>query len=134
MLARGGTDKGHRLLTEESVRRMTTNQLTPEQVATAGALLDGRGWGYGMSVADTGRYGWTGGYGTGWFNDPSHGVVAIVLTQCTDFLFNGAYREFEALVPTGPSSGSGSGSGPGSGLGSGLGDGQFAVGVEGDQP
>ena len=29
---------------------MTTNHLTPEQIATGGPLLDGRGWGYGMSV------------------------------------------------------------------------------------
>ncbi len=67
---------------------MTTNQLTPQQIATAGMLLEPKGWGYGMAVAAEpdeisavpGRYGWDGGYGTVWFNDPHRGLIAIALT------------------------------------------------------
>ena len=43
--------KGSGCCPEESVRAMTTNCLTDEQIARGGALLGGRGWGYGMSVA-----------------------------------------------------------------------------------
>jgi CubicO group peptidase (beta-lactamase class C family) len=45
-----------------------------------------------------GRYGWDGGYGTSWFNDPHRDLVAIALTQTTDFLFNGGAAEFAKLA------------------------------------
>jgi CubicO group peptidase (beta-lactamase class C family) len=45
-----------------------------------------------------GRYGWFGGYGTSWFNDPNRDVIAIALTQTIDFLFNGGLAEFEKLA------------------------------------
>jgi CubicO group peptidase (beta-lactamase class C family) len=35
-----------------------------------------------------GRYGWAGGYGSGWFNHPDRRLVAIVMTQVSDFLFS----------------------------------------------
>ena len=41
-----------------------------------------------------GRYGWDGGFGTSWFNDPRRDVVAIVMTQSSDVLFNGAVEAF----------------------------------------
>ena len=52
-------------------------------------LGSGRGWGLGIGVQVTpspygiqpGAYGWSGGFGTSWFNDPSHGLTAILLTQ-----------------------------------------------------
>lgn len=51
---RGGLDaEGTQLLSEESVTAMTANQLTPAQIAAAGMLLDGQGWGYGMAVITT---------------------------------------------------------------------------------
>jgi CubicO group peptidase (beta-lactamase class C family) len=101
-----GVHEDERLLSEESVKLMTTNHLTPEQVAGGGPVLAGRGWGYGMSVVTVpdevspvpGRYGWEGGYGTSWFNDPSRDLVAIALTQTSDFLFSGAVAEFTELA------------------------------------
>jgi CubicO group peptidase (beta-lactamase class C family) len=101
-----GVHNGSRLLSERSVELMTTNRLTPEQIAAAGPVLDGRGWGYGMSVVTEpdevspvpGRYGWDGGYGTSWFNDPSQGLIAILMTQTSDFLFNGGLAEFTRLA------------------------------------
>jgi CubicO group peptidase (beta-lactamase class C family) len=99
-------DRGGRLLTPRSVAAMTTNHLTDEQIATAGVLLEPKGWGYGMAVAAAsdeisavpGRYGWDGGYGTVWFNDPHRQLIAMALTQTTDFLFNGGRAEFTALA------------------------------------
>jgi CubicO group peptidase (beta-lactamase class C family) len=101
-----GVHRGARLLSEQSVELMTTNHLTPEQIAGAGPVLGGRGWGYGMAVATApdevspvpGRYGWDGGYGTSWFNDPSRNLVAIAMTQTSDFLFNGGLAEFARLA------------------------------------
>jgi CubicO group peptidase (beta-lactamase class C family) len=106
LLRAGGVHDGKRLLSEESVRLMTTNCLTDEQIARGGALLDGRGWGYGMSVtvrpdgvsAVPGRYGWEGGYGTSWFNHPVPDVTAILLSQTGDALFNGTLTEFGAAA------------------------------------
>jgi hypothetical protein len=44
------------------------------------------------------RYGWSGGYGTTWFNDPNRGRIAIALTQVSDFLFNGGLTKFNQLA------------------------------------
>jgi CubicO group peptidase (beta-lactamase class C family) len=85
---------------------MTSNHLTPDQVGSAGILLSGLGWGYGMAVGiqpdevsdTTGRYGWDGGSGTVWFNDPVRGLIAIALSQTSDFLFNGSAHEFRRLA------------------------------------
>jgi CubicO group peptidase (beta-lactamase class C family) len=104
MLRNRGTHGGQRLLSPGSVAALTTNHLTPEQIGTAGILLEPKGWGYGMGVAAApdsvsavpGRYGWDGGYGTVWFNDPHRDLIAIALTQTTDFLFNGGRAEFTA--------------------------------------
>jgi CubicO group peptidase (beta-lactamase class C family) len=103
-----GVHHGRRLLSAESVQLLTTNHLTPQQLADAGPFpLTGRGWGYGMAVSvvsdevsEPGRYGWEGGYGTSWFNDPHRDLIAIALTQTVDFLFNGASDEFQRLAAT----------------------------------
>jgi CubicO group peptidase (beta-lactamase class C family) len=95
-----------RLMSKESVRRMTTNHLTPEQMAGGGPILGGLGWGFLTSVAAApddvsatpGRYGWNGGYGTFWFNDPTRDLIAIAMTQVSDILFNGTTTEFAKLA------------------------------------
>jgi hypothetical protein len=49
------------------VAAMTRDQLSPEQRANVWpgfSFLDGRGWGYGVSVLEDGRYTWDGGFGT----------------------------------------------------------------------
>jgi CubicO group peptidase (beta-lactamase class C family) len=101
-----GEYRGTRLLSKQSVELMTANHLTPEQMRTAGVLLGARGWGFGVGIATEpdarwpvpGRYGWSGGYGTSWFNDPHLGVVAMLFTQTSDVLWNGTLDEFEQLV------------------------------------
>ena len=106
LVMNGGIHENRRLLSERSVRLMTTNHLTPEQMAGGGPVLGGQGWGFGVSVATAadevssvpGRYGWNGGYGTYWFNDPSQSLVAIAMTQTSDVLFNGAMTEFARLA------------------------------------
>jgi CubicO group peptidase (beta-lactamase class C family) len=105
MLRNGGIHGQTRLLSEKSVAAMTTNQLTPDQIGSGGFLLDGQGWGYGMAVVTTtaagmvpGQYGWSGGYGTTWFTDPSRDLIAIAMTQISDFLWGGALTEFDTLA------------------------------------
>ena len=80
MLLDGGTYRGTRLVPPDLVADMTADHLTPEQRASAGPILDGRGWGFGVSVMD-GGYGWGGGFGTTWFNDPARDLVAVLCTQ-----------------------------------------------------
>jgi CubicO group peptidase (beta-lactamase class C family) len=105
MLLNKGVHGGTRLLSEKSVELMTTNHLTPDQVASAGRLLGGSGWGFGMAVtverdeiSGPGRYGWSGGYGTTWFNDPAERLTGIAFTQVSDFLWGGALTEFDRLA------------------------------------
>jgi CubicO group peptidase (beta-lactamase class C family) len=106
LLLNKGIHEGKRVLSQNSVRLMTTNHLTPEQMTTGGPLLGGQGWGFGVAIATApdevsavpGRYGWSGGYGTHWFNDPTRGLVAIAMTQVSDVLFNGTTTEFAKLA------------------------------------
>jgi CubicO group peptidase (beta-lactamase class C family) len=106
LLRDGGAHEGRQLLSRDAVATMTRNHLTPGQIATAGMLLEPKGWGYGMAVAAgpdevsqvPGRYGWDGGYGTVWFNDPHRDLIAIALTQVSDFLWSGGRAEFTKLA------------------------------------
>jgi CubicO group peptidase (beta-lactamase class C family) len=105
MLLDKGVHGGTRILSERSVEAMTTNHLTPAQIESGGALLGGAGFGYQMSVtleqgehAAPGTYGWSGGFGTDWFTDPRNGLIAIALTQVSDFLFNGGMTDFINLA------------------------------------
>jgi CubicO group peptidase (beta-lactamase class C family) len=80
MLLRGGSP----VLKPTTVAEMTHNQLTPEQrgnVWPGFSFLEDRGWGYGVSVLDDGRYTWWGGLGTVWSNVPSEDLTVVVLTQ-----------------------------------------------------
>jgi len=104
MLLHGGVHGGTRVLSAQSVASMTRNHLSPAQIAEGGFLLGGSGWGYGLAVtvvddevSPAGRYGWSGGYGTTWFNDPGAGLIAIVLSQVSDLLWGGALPEFNRL-------------------------------------
>jgi CubicO group peptidase (beta-lactamase class C family) len=85
----GGCSSGSRLLSAELTTAMTTDQLTAQQRAEAGPILDGRGWGFGLSLIDAPKgdeqgpqgYGWSGGFGTAWITDPGHDLIGILGTQ-----------------------------------------------------
>jgi CubicO group peptidase (beta-lactamase class C family) len=85
-------DGGAPVLTAESLRLMTSNQLTPEQRVNAAPFVDDdTSWGFGAGVDLTaakpgtapGRWGWTGGTGTCAYVDPARDAVSVLLTQRT---------------------------------------------------
>jgi CubicO group peptidase (beta-lactamase class C family) len=90
MLAAGGGD----LLSPESVALMLTDRTTARDRAENPWFFgEHLGWGLAMSVPAAGAdprtapdgmprgYGWEGGSGTAWRNDPVTGLTAIILTQ-----------------------------------------------------
>ncbi len=90
MLLKDGLHGKTRILSARSVREMTTNHLTKNQGGSelVPGYWNNHGWGFCVSVltaADElttrpGRYGWEGGMGTTWFNDPNEGLIAILMT------------------------------------------------------
>jgi CubicO group peptidase (beta-lactamase class C family) len=91
MLMNGGVYSGTRLLSRPTVELMTTDQLTDANKRDGGlypGMWDGAGWGLGVRVETRrtglgrpGRYGWSGGLGSAWFNDPAERLIGILLTQ-----------------------------------------------------
>jgi CubicO group peptidase (beta-lactamase class C family) len=92
MLLNKGSYGGERILSRASVELMTTDQLTDAQKAISGLTpgdFDAMGWGFGVGMVtrktevawSVGAYGWDGGLGTSWRNDPNEGLVGILLTQ-----------------------------------------------------
>ena len=88
MLLRGGDP----IVSRPSVETMTTDQLTAQQKAVSGFFpgdFDARGWGFGVGMATrrehpavpVGQYGWDGGLGTIWRNDPSEQMITILMTN-----------------------------------------------------
>jgi CubicO group peptidase (beta-lactamase class C family) len=69
---------------------MTSDQVTPEQ-RTGADLFFGRhsSWGFRLAVdtrrteiyQNPGRFGWTGGFGTSAYVDPSEGLIGILFMQ-----------------------------------------------------
>jgi CubicO group peptidase (beta-lactamase class C family) len=96
MLLGAGQLGGMRVLSEHAVAEMTSDRLSPDQ-KREGSLAPGffatRGWGYGVAVttarddygAQPGTYGWDGGLGTSWRNDPGAGTITILLTQASAY-------------------------------------------------
>ena len=80
---------GAPVLSPESARAMTTDQLTDSQKGRGGlgpGFFDGRSWSYCQAVHAGGAFGWDGGFGTSWLVDPAHDLIVIILSQ----------REFES--------------------------------------
>jgi CubicO group peptidase (beta-lactamase class C family) len=80
MLTRGGAG----VLSAESVRATTSDQLTDAQKARGGLgadFFEGRSWSFCQAVHAGGAFGWDGGFGSSWLVDPVHGLIVIVLTQ-----------------------------------------------------
>ena len=101
MLLKQGRHGDVRILARPSVELMTTDQLTPEQKARSGFGPDSfadSGWGFCLRVttrrtdfASIGSYGWSGGMGTLWENDPREELITILMTQ----------RGWESSTPAG---------------------------------
>jgi CubicO group peptidase (beta-lactamase class C family) len=89
MLLAGGTLRGRRVLSPETVALMTADRLTPAQREASRLFLgDHGGWGLGMAVPAAGStaplpsgIGWEGGTGTSWRSHPGSGVTGILFTQ-----------------------------------------------------
>ena len=88
LLAGGRLRDGARLLSRASIDAMTVDQIDVARGAP-GPLPDGsQGWGFGVGVQvrrtglahPVGTYGWAGGMGSVWENDPSNGLVGVMLT------------------------------------------------------
>ncbi len=91
LLGRGAVG-GKRLLSEASVRAMTTDALTPANKSFGGLVpgyFDHHGWGFCMAVVTArddlhhrpGTFGWDGGLGTSWYADPTTNTTGILLSQ-----------------------------------------------------
>ncbi len=88
MMLNGGAP----ILSRASLDQMTSDHLTPALKAAspfAPGFWDTNGWGFGVSILthrdgsgpSIGTYGWDGGFGTAWRNDPRAGMTALYLTQ-----------------------------------------------------
>ncbi|MCH5585196.1 beta-lactamase family protein [Shimazuella sp. AN120528] len=99
MLLNHGMYGNKRILSQPAVQLMTTNRLTPEQLASREELARNNvhlsfgqgqhgGWGFGMAVrtyrgdyASIGQFGWDGGSGTAAYADPEKQLIGILFTQ-----------------------------------------------------
>ena len=88
LLSHGRLPDGSPLLSPASVDAMTTDQIDAHPGAPGPSPDGSQGWGFGVAVQlrrrglgpTVGGYGWSGGLGSSWANDPSRDLVGIVLT------------------------------------------------------
>jgi CubicO group peptidase (beta-lactamase class C family) len=92
MLLGGGRLGDVRVLSRPAVELMVSDQLTAAQKAVSGlapGFFEANGFGFGVAVVtrrdqvgpSTGAYGWDGGMGSVWRNDPAEDMITILLTQ-----------------------------------------------------
>jgi CubicO group peptidase (beta-lactamase class C family) len=88
LLSGGRLPDGSRLLSPASVAAMTTDHLGVDRGAPGPSSDGSQGWGFGVAVQvrrtglgpTEGGYGWAGGLGTSWGNDPNERLIGVVLT------------------------------------------------------
>jgi CubicO group peptidase (beta-lactamase class C family) len=89
LLRNGRTDEGGRLLARPLIELMTTNRLPPGRAYSpmTNGFFDTFGWGFGVAmvirrtgVLPVGTYGWDGGLGAAWRNDPSEQMTTLLMT------------------------------------------------------
>ena len=88
LLSGGRRPDGGRLLARASVEAMTTDQLRVVDGAPGPTPDGSQGWGFGVGVqvrrtgpaSAVGSYGWAGGLGSAWANDPAERLIVVVLT------------------------------------------------------
>ncbi|MFG1927693.1 serine hydrolase domain-containing protein [Cryptosporangium sp. NPDC048952] len=102
LLRSGGRANDEWLLTRRSVAAMTTDQLPPAARANARffpGFFEDHGWGFGLAVTPSGRFGWDGGLGTSFWVDPASDTIGILLTQRSGMLVQTElYRDFWAVL------------------------------------
>ena len=92
MMLNFGRQGATRILARPTIELMTSDHITPAEKAASPffpGFWDQRGWGFGLAAvtqrdglgASPGSFGWDGGFGTSWYNDPQEEMVAILLTQ-----------------------------------------------------
>jgi CubicO group peptidase (beta-lactamase class C family) len=90
MMLNKGRHGREQILSRASVELMTSDQVTPEQRMGADLFFGTHSsWGFGLSVdtrrtevyQNPGRFGWTGGFGTTAYVDPSEELIGILFTQ-----------------------------------------------------
>jgi CubicO group peptidase (beta-lactamase class C family) len=90
MMLNNGRYGSEQILSRATVELMTSDQLTPQQRAGSEIFFGANSsWGLGMAVdighgeifQTPGRYGWTGGFGTTAYIDPTKEVIGILFTQ-----------------------------------------------------
>jgi len=87
MLLNGGTYNGKQLLSRNTVRMMTNNQMQPN---TTGFGTNHMGLGFGItsgngSTISQGSYWWGGAFATTYWVDPKEGIVGLVYFNMTNF-------------------------------------------------
>jgi CubicO group peptidase (beta-lactamase class C family) len=88
LLSNGRVPDGSRLLSRASVEAMTTDQIGAASGAGGPSPDGSQGWGFGVGVQvrrtglgpTVGSYGWAGGLGSSWGNDPNEDLVGVILT------------------------------------------------------
>jgi CubicO group peptidase (beta-lactamase class C family) len=110
MLLNKGRAGKERILSRPSVELMTMDHLDAEEKIRSTQMpgqWDAAGWGFGVMVTNRrhvvgstpASYGWSGGYGTGWANDPAEEMLAILMTQREEFPpFSRVHRDFWTSV------------------------------------
>jgi CubicO group peptidase (beta-lactamase class C family) len=93
MLHEGGKRGRVRILARPTVELMRADHLSAAQKSLGGLMpgdFDAVGYGFGVctvtrrdTAAQLGSYGWDGGLGTFWRNDPRQDLIGILLTQVT---------------------------------------------------
>jgi len=88
LLSGGRLPDGSRLLSRAAVEVMTIDHIGVDRGAPGPSPDGSQGWGLGVGVQvrrtglarTVGSYGWDGGLGTSWANDPNERLIGIVLT------------------------------------------------------
>jgi CubicO group peptidase (beta-lactamase class C family) len=88
LLAEGRLPDGSKLLSRASVAAMTSDQIGAAPGVSGPAIDGAQGWGFGVAVQlrrtslgpSVGGYGWAGGLGSSWANDPVEQAIGVILT------------------------------------------------------
>ena len=110
----GGELDGVRILEENTVQQMRTNQI-PDELMPIGfspeSPLPGLGWGYGFGVvvdenqtsfgANNGEFGWTGSLGTMAWADPVTETITVFMIQISPAGAHDLRNNFKNLVHSG---------------------------------